>query len=139
MTPKMQTAAETFVLNLMTAAFPNVPVVFANQAIPAGVSLYTKFYIMASDDPIPTGLGISARSRHVGVFQVTIIGPRDVGSGDTGDIADFLRKGFSRKTIAVPTEGTVILKDASVRDMGIKNEEYTQIVRCAYRFDLSMV
>lgn len=138
MTPKMTTAVETRILSLMTTGFPTVPVIMANQAIPSGVSLYTKFYILASDDPIPVGLGITAKSRNVGVFQMTIIGPRDVGSGDTGDIAEYMRKALTRATISVPTEGTVILKDASVKDMGVKNESYTQIVRCGYRFDLAV-
>jgi hypothetical protein len=138
MTPKMSSAIESYVIPRMATAFPSVPVIVSNQAIPAGATTYVKLYILASDDPLPVGLGRTAKSRHVGVLQATVIGQKDIGAGYTGDIAEFLRVDWTRLVITVPGEGSVIFKDGSIRDMGSKGEEFTQIVRCGYRFDLAV-
>lgn len=138
MTPNMISACETAVITMIANQLPLIPVYMSGQAIPATASIYAKFFVIPSDDSTPVGLGITARTRNVGILQVTVVGPKDMGAGPTSDIANVFRAWLTRRTIEVPSEGFVILKDATMRDLGNVKEEHKYTVRCGYRFDLQI-
>jgi Bacteriophage related domain of unknown function len=137
MTPKMISAAEAHALAVIGAQYPDIPVIMSGQAVPAKKHVYIRFWVIPSEEVIPTGLGIGAKSRNVGIVQADVYGPKDKGSGETGDIAHFIGKQFKRLPVEVPNEGWIVFKDAGVRDMGSAGEEYRQCVRVPYRYDFS--
>jgi hypothetical protein len=67
-----------------------------------------------------------------------VYGPKDRGAGETGDIAFFLAKQFRRHTLPAGEEGTVVFKDAGVKDMNNDGEEHRQMMRVPYRYDFKM-
>lgn len=132
MTPNMISVCEVHV-----AATPgvSVPIVFPNTDVPDSAKTYVRFFVMASEDTIPLGLGETAKSRNVGLIQATVTGPRGKGAGEVGEIAHALWARFKRATLEVPEEGWITFKDGSVKEVGENNQEYTAIVRVPYYYD----
>jgi hypothetical protein len=140
MTPAMISAAETVMLAIISgSAYSDVPVFMSGQDVPDKVPLYIRFWIVASDESIPVGMGITAKSRNVGFLQADVYGRKGKGAGKTGDIGEFIRKEFFRLSIEVSGEGWVVCKDATVKDMGVIGEEQRQMVKVPYRFDFDQV
>lgn len=133
MTPNMISACEQLILAEVT----DVPVYMSGQPRKANVPVYVNFYVLSSDEAVPVALGISARSRNVGILQATVVGPKDRGAGETSQIAKSIRDLLHRRPIEVPGEGWVICKDATAVDRGTVGEEHIQIVKVPYRFDIS--
>lgn len=133
MTPNMITACEQLIMSEIT----DVPVYMSGQPRKTNVPVYVNFYVVSSDEAQPTSLGLTARSRNVGILQATVVGPKDRGAGETGDIANSIRLLLHRRPIEVPGEGWVICKDATVVDKGTMGEEHIQIVKVPYRFDIA--
>ena len=139
MTPEMIAACETLADSAVTTEFPGgtVPVYFSNQAVPPDVTTYVRFWVIPSDEAMPVGLGLEARSRNVGLVQIDVYGPKDVGAGGTRSIAEKLKKYFHRKQLVVGSQGGVVFKDAAAKDMGTEGEEHRYLVRIPYRYDFS--
>lgn len=135
MTPKMIGTLEAAVITEMGTSFPSVPVITSGQAVPSAVSMYTIFRVIPSDESIPVGMGATARSRNVGVLQLDVLGPKDVGAGPTGDIAEHIGRFLRRRDIEVLGEGLIVTKDHSCVDFGTVKEEHRYIMRCPYRYD----
>lgn len=138
MTPTMISTCEAFIIDKVRDAYPNVPLVMSGQAVPSKTSVYIRLYVLASDEVLPMSLGIEANSRNVGLIQADVYGPKDRGAGETGDIAFFLAKQFRRKTLFAGEEGTIVFRDAAVKDMGDDEEEHRQSMRVPYRYDFKM-
>jgi hypothetical protein len=137
MTPAMVSACEQFILTTIASAYPTLPVYMSGQPIKGNIPVYARFWVIASDESVPVGFGIDARSRNVGIIQVDVMGPKDQGAGETADIAKTFRDALHRLPIEVPGEGWVILKDATIKDIGDVGEEHRQMVRVPYRFDIA--
>jgi hypothetical protein len=137
MTPAMVSACEQYILTAISAEFPTMPVYMSGQPIKGNIPVYARFWVISSDESIPVGLGIEARSRNVGIVQVDVMGPKDQGAGETADIAKVFRDALHRVPVEVPGEGWVIFKDATIKDVGDVGEEHRQMVRVAYRFDIA--
>lgn len=135
MTPEMIAACETLAIAAMADANPRVTVYFSNQAIPPDAQTYARFWVIPSDEVFPVGMGLDARSRNVGLVQIDVYGPKDVGAGGTRAIADEMKKHFHRKQLPVGTQGAVVFKDAASKDMGTEGEEHRYLVRIPYRYD----
>jgi hypothetical protein len=137
MTPKMIGTLEAEVIAEMLAEFPDTPVTMSSQPISPTAALYAVFHVIASDEALPVGMGKTARSRNVGVVQLDVLGPRDMGAGPTGDIAYHIGQFLKRREILVAGEGLIVMKDPTIRDFGVNNEEHRYVMRCPYRYDFS--
>lgn len=138
MTPKMIGTVEAVLIAYLQANHPTTSLLMSGQSVPNRSSLYVKFFVIAASDTMPIGLGLTAKSRNVGVIQIDVRGPTDKGAGPTGDLAWELSKFFARKEITVASEGLVTLKEPSVVDMGERGEEHWQVGRVPYRYDFSL-
>ncbi|AWY09163.1 hypothetical protein vBRpoSV10_41 [Ruegeria phage vB_RpoS-V10] len=135
MTPNMISAVEAFALTVMAGPYSSIPCIMSGQAVPEKAKTYVRFWVIPSEDVMPIGLGEDAKSRNVGIVQVDVYGPKDKGAGQTGNIAEYIRKQFHRLPLAVGSEGWVVFKDAGVKDMGDLGEEHRQMMRVPYRYD----
>ncbi|WNL50648.1 hypothetical protein RPALISO_59 [Ruegeria phage RpAliso] len=135
MTPNMISACERHVGTYMQQLHPDVPVVFTGQAVPKHAPIYVRFYVVPSEEVVQMSLGPQAKSRNVGLVHAAVIGPKDEGAGDTGEIAEHIRIMFHRVPLEVSGEGWVKFKDGGVVDAGDKEEEHMVITRVPYEYD----
>lgn len=134
MTPLMISDAETHFTARMLAQYPTMPIMFANQQIPNTTGLYAALYVIAGDT-FPINLGITAKSRNVGEIQMHVMGPKDRGAGETGDVALYMGRIFRRQVRVIGLEGQVTYKDPSYMDAGVVRGKQTYIARIPYRYD----
>ena len=134
MTPLMISDAETLFATQMAAQQPNVPLRFSNTPIPNTQAVYAELFIIAGDT-FPINLGITAKSRNVGMVQISVVGPKDAGAGATGAVAQIAGRIFRRKTRTVGVEGQVVYKDPSYMDMGWVGGKHMYVAKIPYRYD----
>ena len=134
MTPQMVADAETLFQTRMQADFPNVPIFFSNTPIPDTQGVYAQIFVV-SGDTFPINLGITAKSRNVGIIQISVVGPKDQGAGATHDIAYAAGRFFRRKSRNIGTEGHVVYKDPTVKDMELDDGKHIYAAMVPYRYD----
>lgn len=137
MTPTFCSKVETIFADAMAILYPDMSVYFSNSAVPKDLDEYAVIHIMASEDVIPINLGITAKSRNVGVIQVDVYTPQDTGAGLGSTIANAIGKVFKRQVVAAGTEGQITFKDSSVVDRGEVRGRHKQQMRVPYRYDFS--
>lgn len=137
MTPLMVSTCERLVGEHFDAEL-GAKIYFKGQDIPDGASTYVRFFVVASPDTYPMGLGMDAKKRNIGLLQMNCYGPRSKGGGKTHRIAHELWKFLTRREFEVLGEGMVVLKEGAVLDMDIIGEEYLHIVRVPYRYDFKI-
>lgn len=137
MTPLMIADAETFFINSMTSEYPTMQLIFANDDPPDTQAIYSCIHVMASEDVIPINLGITSKSRNVGVVQVDVFAPPDVGAGAARERAFYIAGQFKRRVANVGVEGTVTYKDPSIVSRGQVSGRYKYMMRIPYRYDFT--
>lgn len=137
MTPKMVSTLESMFSAYMASNYPGMLTIYRNQNVPEKVSVYTLFHVVADDLVIPTGLGIEARSRCVGIVQVDIIVPSGGGAGYAGDFVHDIGQLFKRRQVEVLGEGLVTFKDPATKTGRGTETQYREIVKVPYYYDFS--
>lgn len=146
MTPAMISFCQRLIGEAWDAAYldgqtTQFPLVFAGQAVTKSnrvmePMIYGRFDVVPSDETVPVGLGITAKSRNVGLLQLKVYGPKNNGMGVMEDIARDMRKIMHRKDFRVGTEGKLTLKDSNQITMDqVSGEEVYVIVRVPYVYD----
>lgn len=136
MTPLFASYVETLWQAGMTADHPTIPIFFDNADAPENdVTQYAVLHIMASEDTMPINLGISSKSRNVGVIQVDSFSPIDIGPGPAQLIAVYAGQLFKRRVATVANEGTVTFKDYSAVSRGQIGGKFKYMMRIPYRYD----
>lgn len=138
MTPEFSSYVEALWLAGMTADYPLIPVYFDNSDAPdSDDTQYAVLHIMASEDTIPINLGITSKSRNVGVIQVDSFSPVDIGPGPAQEIAVYAGKLFKRRVDTIGNEGTVTFKDYSTTSRGQMGGRFKYMMRIPYRYDFT--
>ena len=137
MTPTMISTIEAHYAARMVADLSTIPFAFSGQATP-DVPLYTRFWVIPGDDSVAVGFGRTAKSRNAGIIQIDIMGPKDQGAGQTGDLAWKMAKWFMREQLACGTEGAVSFRDATVKDWNTVGEQHRQTVSVPYFYDFKI-
>jgi len=136
MTPDFASYVETLWEAFMLSDYPAVPIYFDNADAPENtVETYAVIHIMASEDVMPINTGINAKSRNVGVIQVDVFSPVDIGPGVAHGIANECGLLFKRRVAAVTNEGTVTFKDHSATSRGQMAGKFKYMMRVPYRYD----
>lgn len=134
MTPTMISTAEMKFKTHIDSVYPNLPYAFSGEANP-DESLYARFWVITSDETVPVGMGATAKNRNVGIIQIDVLGPKDRGAGETGDIAAAMGKWFARSDVAAGVEGKITFKEATIKDWGTVGEQHRQTVSIPYWYD----
>jgi len=134
MTPDMVSDAQVLFSTRLHELYPDMPVFFSNTDVTDQIGYYAVFHVLPGDT-LPINLGITAKSRNVGLIQIDVIGPLDVGRGEAFKRAFSLGKVFRRQVRTVTTEGQVTYKDPSVADAGEVRGKHMEMVRIPYRYD----
>lgn len=136
MTPLFCSHVETLWRDAMVADYPAVPIYFDNSDAPDNDNTtYAVIHIMASEDTMPINLGITAKSRNVGVIQVDAFSPVDIGPGAAHEIAVYAGQLFKRRVDTVASEGTATFKDYSTTSRGQIKGKFKYTMRIPYRYD----
>lgn len=134
MTPTMISTAEALFKTNVESVFPALAYAYSGEANP-DTSLYARFWVLTSDETLPVGFGQTARNRNVGVVQIDVLGPKDRGAGETGDIAYAMGKWFARSEVVAGVEGKITFKEATIKDWGTVGEAHRQTVSIPYWYD----
>lgn len=134
MTPAMVSDAQVLFTAQLQALYPSMPIFFSNTDVNDQTGYYAVFHVLTGDTS-PINLGISAKSRNVGLIQIDVVGPLDKGRGEAFTRAFALGKIFRRKVRSITTEGQVTYKDPSVTDAGEVRGKHMEMVRIPYRYD----
>jgi len=137
MTPKFISFVETLFSADFLANHPNVPIEFPNFTVTDEVSAFVSIHVLASEDVFPINLGITAKSRNVGLVQVDVYTPKDTGAGQARELAYAAGNVFKRKNFSVDSEGTVVFKDPSIQDRGQERGHQKYMMRVPYRYDFT--
>lgn len=136
MTPLFCSHVETLWQAGMANDHPTVPIYFDNTDAPSNDNTqYAVIHIVASEDTFPINLGITAKSRNVGLIQVDSFAPVDVGPGAAQEIAVYAGKLFKRRVDSVGNEGQVTFKDYSTMSSGQVGGKFKYVMRIPYRYD----
>ena len=136
MTPNFLSAIEEFFVNYMTANHPGVPYFFDNSKATKEQAIHAVLHVLPSEDVIPINLGITSKSRNVGLIQVDVYGPKDEGSGPTNTLAYQIGRAFKRQQLTIVSEdGHCVLKDHSVQSRGEVRGKHKEQMRIPYRYD----
>ncbi len=136
MTPTMISTTETFFQSNMDAAYPAIPVAYSGQNSP-DEPLYVRFWVIASNETFPAGMGLTAKSRNVGIIQIDVMGPKDGGAGQTGDLIWEMSNWFKRQQMNAGTEGAITFKEPTIKDWGPAGEQHRQTGSIPYVYDFS--
>jgi len=129
-------AVETFFDAYMTTEQAGVPFYFENSKVPTDLEIYAVLHILPSEDVLPINLGITAKSRNVGLIQVDVYGPKDVGAGPTQTLAYQIGRAFKRRQLTITAEnGHCVFKDHSVQSRGEVRGRHKEQMRVPYRYD----
>jgi hypothetical protein len=135
MTPTFFSYVEARFQAFMSAEYPTMKLYYANPPLAEQVGEYAVIHILASEDVLPTNLGIESKSRNVGIVQVDVYTPKDTGAGEGQAIAYYASRIFKRQVLSVDREGVVTFKDPSVMDRGEVHGKHKEQMRCPYRYD----
>ena len=135
MTPEFIAFCETRFETEFALLYPAVPRMYSNVPVPDTVDTYVCFHIMASEDTMPINLGLTAKSRNVGLIQVDVFTPKDQGAGEAYRMAYDAGNIFKRRDLAVGTEGLVVYKDPTIMDRGEVRGRHKHMMRIPYRYD----
>ena len=139
MTPIMIGTIESVVIDYLNTAHPDYPVYMSGETIPSAQTKYCRFWVIPSNETFPVGMGVTAKSRNVGIVQLDVIGLADIGAGETSNVASSFVKFFSRESYAIPSEdGYLTLKDGVVMDSGKVGESHRGVARIGYRYDFAL-
>lgn len=135
MTPTFLSGVETYFSTYMQANHAGINFYFENSAVPEDLDTYAVLHILPSEDVLPINLGISSKSRNVGLIQVDVYTPKDTGAGVGNSLAAAIGRSFKRKTMNMGTEGFAVFKDPSVQSRGNVRGRHKEQMRCPYRYD----
>ena len=136
MTPDFLSAVEEFFANYMAANHAGVPFFFENSKASNEQGLHAVIHILPSEDVLPINLGITSKSRNVGLVQVDVYGPKDTGAGPTNTLAYQIGKAFKRQQLTIVAEnGHCVFKDHSVQSRGEVRGKHKEQMRVPYRYD----
>lgn len=135
MTPQFASFVEERFSVAMQTQYPGMSFYFSNSKVPTDLDEYAVLHIMSSEDVMPINLGITAKSRNVGLIQVDVFSPKDIGAGRAQNIAYYTGSIFKRQVLQVGTEGLITFKDPSVVDRGEVRGRHKQQMRVPYRYD----
>ena len=138
MTPLFASFVEELWQAGMQSEYPAVPIYFDNADAPDNDNTtYAVIHIMASEDTMPINLGVTAKSRNVGVIQVDAFSPVDIGPGAAHAIAKYSGTLFKRLVSPVGNEGTATFKDYSAQSRGQMGGKFKYMMRIPYRYDFT--
>lgn len=137
MTPTFLSTIESYFSSYMQTQHPGVPFYFANSDVPEDLQIYVVFHVLVSEDVLPINLGISAKSRNVGLVQVDVYAPKGNGAGTANSLAYSIGQAFKRVSLPAATEGLITFKDPSVQSRGIVRGRYKEQLRVPYRYDFT--
>ena len=136
MTPTFFSTVEGLFEAYMLSDFPAVPFFFSNADAPADDQMtYVIFHVMTSEDVFPINIGLTSKSRNVGVVQADVYSPKNIGAGLARTIAYSIGNSLKRRDIASGVEGLIVFKDPAVVDRGEMRGKHKQEMRCPYRYD----
>lgn len=136
MTPNFHAEVETFFSNYMTVNHVGVPFYFDNSKVPKNQEIYVVFHALPSEDVLPITVGINAKSRNVGLIQVDVFGPKDVGAGSANKLAYDIGRAFKRRQITIVSDnGNLVFKDPAVVPRGPVQGKHKEQMRVPYRYD----
>ncbi len=134
MTPLMVSDAQQHFTARLNALYPGMPIFFENVDVKDQTGYYAVFHVLAGDT-LPINLGITAKSRNVGLIQIDIIGPTDQGRGEAFRRAHEAGRFFRRQVRTIGNEGQVTYKDPSVSTIGQVRGKHMEMARVPYRYD----
>lgn len=137
MTPNFIVKVEQMFEAAMQTDYPGEVFMFDNTPVADTVGRYAAIHVMASEDTIPINLGITSKSRNVGVIQIDVYTPKDTGTGTARVMAYALGNAFKRLTVPVAGEGQITFKDASVTSRGEVRNRHKHMVSIPYRYDFT--
>jgi hypothetical protein len=130
----MVSDAQQLFVQRMNVLYPGMPLFFENVDMKDETGYYAVFHVIAGDT-LPINLGITAKSRNVGIIQIDIIGPVDVGRGEAFNRAFQAGKIFRRQVRTIGGEGQVTYKDPSGTNVGQVRGKHMEMTRIPYRYD----
>ena len=119
---------------IMSAEHPEVELMFSNMDLPES-DTFSELRVLASEDTRPVAVGIEARSRNVGLVQIDIFTPKDIGAGRGRRLAKFAASMFHRHNRQIADEGYATFRDAAIVDKGEARGRNKHQVRIPYRYD----
>lgn len=138
MTPMFMSEVEGLFSAYMSTEHPGVPFYFENSKVPTDLEIYAVLHVLPSEDVLPINLGITSKSRNVGLVQVDVYGPKDVGAGATNTLAYQIGRMFKRRQLTVTADnGHCVFKDPSVQSRGLVRGRHKEQMRVPYRYDFS--
>lgn len=136
MTPDFLSAVEDFFANYMATNHAGIPFFFENSKASSEQGLHAVIHILPSEDVLPTNLGITSKSRNVGLVQVDVYGPKDIGAGPPQTLAYQIGRAFKRRQLTIVSEnGHCVFKDHSVQSRGEVRGRHKEQMRIPYRYD----
>ena len=136
MTPNFHTEVESFFAAYMAANHAGVPFYFDNSKVPKNQEIYVVFHALPSEDVLPINLGITSKSRNVGLIQVDVFGPKDVGAGSANTLAYNIGRAFKRRQLTIVADnGHLVFKDPSIQPRGPVQGKHKEQMRVPYRYD----
>jgi len=136
MTPNFLSAVEEFFDLYMQAEHPGVSYFFDNSKATTEQGPYAVIHVLPSEDVLPINLGITAKSRNVGLVQVDVYGPSDQGAGPVNTLAYQIGRAFKRLQLTVSADnGHCVFKDPAVQARGEMRGLHKEQMRVPYRYD----
>lgn len=104
---------------------------------PASGFWYRPFFLPG--EPMPAAIGETAPNRHVGVFQIDVLGPAGKGTKATDDEAERIRACYARGTALTYSGVIVRIEKAWVARPSSQDDAsyYKQIVRAQWWADIA--
>lgn len=138
MTPLMISDVESFWIAQMGTRSPSTVLLFPNDPVPETQGIFAQIHVVPGDS-LPINLGITAKSRNVGIIQIDVYGPKDVGAGGVHNVASLCGLIFRRQTRTISTEGNLVCKDPSVVDTSNIRGRHSFMARIPYRYDFNQL
>lgn len=136
MTPLMVSDAQQLFMTRLNVLYPGMPIFFENTDLKDQTGYYAVLHVLAGDT-LPINLGITAKSRNVGLIQIDIVGPLDKGRGEAFRRAHDAGRIFRRQVRTIDVEGQVTYKDPSVTSVGEVRGKHMEMARIPYRYDFT--
>lgn len=137
MTPQFISYVESRTINALGTSYPGMQVQVSNMTVTETGATFVAVHVLASDDVTPINLGIESKSRNVGIIQIDVYTPKDMGAGEGGTIGKVCAGLFKRITVSVWTEGQATFKDPVILDRGTVRGMHKTEMRVPYRYDFT--
>lgn len=130
---KLRRELEPRLLAQLTANYPDVNIDWENA----------DFTNPEDEDVLVAPIMVTGRSRvssvgrksvrSIGVFQIDVLAPKDIGTGILEEICEFIAKYFSAKQYNLPGENSyATMGEGSIKNIGQRMGKYRKVVSVPY-------